>query len=220
MHMKATKRIVNFIRKTKKSDDSGVAMITAMIIGVVVMVFCLLLLMVTYILYSQSLKRVDDTQCKLIAQTCMESVRTEIVDSESDIHKYLAEQMSAGTWISIEKALVNTDENALSELVLDMVDRTVDQELALYEIQTVISYSISQSTGDDDSPGLPDDNDIYDDPEAGNGSSTDGNSSGSGQNNNGNGNVAVYIKVIVTKGPKDSPMSYCVYETECPAVTF
>lgn len=220
MHMKSTKGIVNFIKRAKKSDDSGVAMITAMIIGVVVMVFCLLLLMVTYILYEQSIKKVDDTQCRLIAQTCMESVRSEIVDSESDVHKYLADQMSNGTWISIEKALVDTDENAISELVLNMVDHTVDQELALYDIQTIISYSITQGSDDDGSPEVPDDNDIYDESGSGNGSSNGGGSSGSGQNYNGNGNVAVYIKVIVIKGPKDSPMSYCSYETECPAVTF
>ncbi len=57
------------INNKKNSDDSGVAMIFALIVGVVIMTFCLMLLMVAYTLFSQTSRVLSQSQCKILSQT-------------------------------------------------------------------------------------------------------------------------------------------------------
>lgn len=209
-------RFVNLIKKLKKTDnDSGVAMITAMIIGVVVMVFCLLLLMVTYILYSQSTNRVNEMQCKIIAQSGMEALRDEIRDSDSEIHKYLADQIEAGTWLSADAAVVNPGSEAVTELELDLVDRTDSNDLYLYDVKATLSYGLNQSDDDFVLPDIDDDND------GSSGANAGGNIGGNvGGQPAGIGNVTVHIKITVIKGPEDNPLCYITYEADYDEVSF
>ncbi|MGN0385089.1 MAG: hypothetical protein ACI4EX_04325 [Lachnospiraceae bacterium] len=81
------------IRKLHK-DDSGVAMIMALIVGVVVMAFCLSLLLVTYTLYAQTARKNAQMQCKVLAQSYVECLRTELADPDSDMVKYLQYKMT------------------------------------------------------------------------------------------------------------------------------
>ncbi len=70
-------------------DNSGVAMIVAMIVGVVVMVFCLSLLLVTYTFYAQTIKTTTNEQCKMLAQSFSETLGEDLKNPDSDICQYL-----------------------------------------------------------------------------------------------------------------------------------
>ena len=98
------KRRDRMMRKLHK-DDSGVAMIMALIVGVVVMAFCLSLLLVTYTLYSQTARKNAQMQCKVLAQSYVECLRTELADPDSDMVKYLQYKMTDtsspyGVWVA------------------------------------------------------------------------------------------------------------------------
>lgn len=84
----------------KNKNDSGVAMIFSLIVGVVIMVFCLLMLLVAYTLYSQTTRKLSQTQCKVLAQSMAEQIKDELAneagatDEPDGLRKMLKDEMS------------------------------------------------------------------------------------------------------------------------------
>ncbi len=86
------------LAKTRRllKDNSGVAMIYSLVIGIVVMIFAVMLLMVTYTLYASSSRQTGQTQCRIMADSYAECLKGELNDSESTVYKYISEQLKAG----------------------------------------------------------------------------------------------------------------------------
>lgn len=153
-------------KKNKGSlDNRGATMLMVLIVGAVVMAFCLSLLLVTYSLFAQTARQTTRLQCKLLAQSCEELLREELQQPSSDLMVYLQEQIQSGSWISEGSV---TDEETASEetpgtagvvqlpLHLDTQGETGD-----YRVSVVLTYSVNTSEdegGDEDG----DDNDDQD----------------------------------------------------------
>ena len=84
--------------KTRRllKDNSGVAMIYSLVIGIVVSIFAVMLLVVTYSLFAQSSRQTGQTQCQIMADSYAECLVDELKDKESSVYKYLIEQLNAG----------------------------------------------------------------------------------------------------------------------------
>ena len=61
-----------------RNNQSGVAMIMVLIVGAVILVFCLSLLLVTYSLFAQTSRQTTRLQCKMMAQSFSESLKEEL----------------------------------------------------------------------------------------------------------------------------------------------
>ncbi|MBR0147933.1 MAG: hypothetical protein IJM23_01910 [Lachnospiraceae bacterium] len=87
-------------------DNRGSAMITAIVVGVIMAVFCLSLLLVTYTLYAQTAKRNALIQCKYAAGSMAQLLEEELKDPTSDLNNKLEAEMRhqkddgsfTGTW--------------------------------------------------------------------------------------------------------------------------
>lgn len=137
-------------------DDSGVAMIFALIVGVVVMVFCLALLLVTYTLYAQTSRQTTLAQCKLYAQTVSETIGEELKDTDSDLNHYLKNQIESNNWC--DRLSEDMQPGAVKELMLDLTDNHAEG----YNVVVALSYEISESE-ESDEPGEGEDDDDQDD---------------------------------------------------------
>ena len=138
-------------RKKLHSDDSGVAMIMALIVGVVVMAFCLSLLLVSYSLFAQTNRKNTGLQCKLLAQSCGEMLEAELTDENSDMTKYLQykmqEESSAyGAWIA-ENETTERIEELQGKGLFTYEDLQLEIDASGYEIHLFISYK--HGAGDD-----------------------------------------------------------------------
>ena len=76
-------------------DNSGSAMVMTLIVGMVVMAFCLSLLLVAFTLFSQMNHNTIQFQCKTLAQSYLESLKTDFCNPDSDLIKYLSSKMEA-----------------------------------------------------------------------------------------------------------------------------
>lgn len=125
-------------RKVLK-DNSGVAMIYSLVIGIVVSIFAVMLLMVTYSLYASSSRQTVQTQCRIMADSYADCLKGELEDTESTVYKYISEQLKAGK----------------KEIELDLIQ---DNYTIYTHFEQVIGGT-SNSSEDDNGPVDEDDND-------------------------------------------------------------
>jgi hypothetical protein len=104
--------------KIKKMDNRGSAMITAIVAGVVMAVFCLSLLLVTYTLYAQTARRNVQIQCKYAAGNMAAQLETQLKDKESELYKGLNAEIRkqnpdgsySGTWAPVGNSSSEADD--------------------------------------------------------------------------------------------------------------
>lgn len=196
--------------KNLKKDNSGVAMIVSLIVGIVVLGFALSLLMVTYSLYAQMNRKTIGLQCKLLAQNFSEVLGKELKDDESELVAYLSEQMSAGNWISVEEAMSDSvPVGTVSKLVLDMTD----DSLGSYRIQVVFTYTLNEDNEDDDDAPEDDDQVDVDDP-SGDNPGGSGDDDPNGRPTSGMYNVTAEIKCYKGSLNENDTQSYIVIVSE------
>lgn len=209
--------------KRKQLNNSGVAMIFAVIVGVVVMVFCLSLLLVTYTLYAQSSRQTTRTQCKLFAQSFQESFGQELNDENSSLNQYLADCINDGEWISEEEAMATPSSelgSKVSELKLDMSQAVVPN----YKLTVTLSYGINES--DDEEETTEDEKDDQDEeltpgtPGEVVPDNPSGDLPGEAPGTPGNGSYTVHAKIeCVRDGFDTSDVQSYTIETEYPTVS-
>lgn len=205
-------------------DNSGVAMIVAMIVGVVVMIFCLSLLLVTYTFYTQTVKTTTNEQCKMLAQSFSETLGKDMEDPDSDICLYLGEQMKNGYWVA---SVVDEDEtlsgDQVSDLIVDMKDTP---GMGDYHISVVFSFIVNipeddENDGneeDDQDDGLTDENPSESNPGEG-GAPQDPEENGPTGPVEG-GSYCIRAKIQCYRGELSSNDVPLYIETEYPMVTF
>ncbi|MDD6658315.1 MAG: hypothetical protein PUE95_13655 [Lachnospiraceae bacterium] len=221
-----------------RNNQSGVAMIMVLIVGAVILVFCLSLLLVTYSLFAQTSRQTTRLQCKMMAQSFSESLKEELSDSSSDLAVYLGKQIRDGNWKSsmggMDEEEPEDAENpdAVSELVLNLDDSSA---LSDYHLSVTLTYSLNAA--DDEESGGGDDEDDQDDTLSGNDADSGNQQNGkqNNQQNKGTQNesregtdsenvVATYtVNALITcmRGDgNDRDTQYYVLETSYPAVSF
>lgn len=251
--MKEKKICCRFFQRKRnilRNNQSGVAMLMVLIVGAVILVFCLSLLLVTYSLFIQTSRQTTRLQCKLMAQSFSESLQEELSDSSSELSVYLGKQISEGNWKSSMDGTEEegpedvTNPDAVSELVLNLDDSAT---LSDYHLRVTLTYSLNAA--DDEEGDGGDDEDDQDNSLSGNdidsGNQQNGkqnNQQNSQQNNQQNNKqkkenqneagegtnsenaVATYtIDAVITcmRGDgSDRDSQYYVLETSYPAVSF
>lgn len=143
------------------SDDSGVAMIVVLIVGAVVMVFCLSLLLVTYTLFAQTSRQTTQLQCKLLAQSCSEMLGEEFKNPDSELSGYLSEQIENGSWIS-EDMMKGMEEGSLSPGTVSELTLNLGDEGALGDYNLTVTLTYSLNIAEDDGSGEEDEDDDQD----------------------------------------------------------
>lgn len=243
--MKKKKMCFQRNRRILRNNQSGVAMLMVLIVGAVILVFCLSLLLVTYSLFAQTARQTTRLQCKLMAQSFSESFQEELSDSSSELSVYLGKQISEGNWKSsmdgMDEEEPDDEENpdAVSEIVLNLDDASTMSD---YHLRVVLTYSLNAADEEGDGG---DDEDDQDNSLSGNdvdsGNQQNGkqnnqqNSQQNNQQNSGNQNeagegtnsenaVATYtVDAVIScmRGDgSDRDSQYYVLETSYPAVSF
>lgn len=240
--MKKKKMCFQRKRNILRNNQSGVAMLMVLIVGAVILVFCLSLLLVTYSLFAQTARQTTRLQCKMMAQSFSESLQEELSDSSSDLAVYLGEQIRNGNWKSsmdgIDEEEPDDEENpdAVSELILNLDDSST---LSDYHLSVTLTYSLNAA--DDEEGDGGEDEDDQDDSLSGNDADSgnqqngkqnnqqnnrqnEGNQNGSGEGTDPNDAVATYtVNALITcmrgDGNDRDTQSY-VLETSYPAVSF
>ncbi len=240
--MKKKKMCFQRKRNILRNNQSGVAMLMVLIVGAVILVFCLSLLLVTYSLFAQTARQTTRLQCKMMAQSFSESLQEELSDSSSDLAVYLGEQIRNGNWKSsmdgIDEEEPDDEENpdAVSELILNLDDSST---LSDYHLSVTLTYSLNAA--DDEEGDGGEDEDDQDDSLSGNDADSgnqqngkqnnqqnnrqnEGNQNGSGEGTDPNDAVATYtVNALITcmRGDgNDRDTQYYVLETSYPAVSF
>lgn len=244
--MKKKKMCFQRNRRILRNNQSGVAMLMVLIVGAVILVFCLSLLLVTYSLFAQNARQTTRLQCKLMAQSFSESFQEELSDSSSELSVYLGKQISEGNWKSsmdgMDEEEPDDEENpdAVSEIVLNLDEASTMSD---YHLRVALTYSLNAA--DDEEGDGGDDEDDQDHSLSGNdvdsGNQQNGkqnnqqNSQQNNQQNSGNQNeagegtnsenaVATYtVDAVITcmRGDgSDRDSQYYVLETSYPAVSF
>ena len=112
-----------------KLNNEGVALIYALMAGTVAMVFCLMLLMISYSLYAQVSANNSDMQLKLAAETFAEALHDDLEytgEERSSMTKYLAKE--------INNAIVGGNKEDIELIVYD------PDEMGNYCIYLLIQY--------------------------------------------------------------------------------
>lgn len=142
-------------------DNSGSAMVMTLIVGMVVMAFCLSLLLVAFTLFSQMNHNTIQFQCKTLAQSYLESLKTDFCNPDSDLIKYLSSKMEApeeGNEIWIAQ---NLPESELEELKQNGLKPYKDLYLQVdasgYTMDICMTYERTQATAEEDSENESDD---------------------------------------------------------------
>lgn len=171
-------------------NNRGVAMIYALIVGVVVMAFCLSLLLVTYTLYAQTNRQNTQLQCKLMAQTFAEQLEQDLktnVDN-SKLVEYMGASIKDNNWRSLE-AEDNMEKSVdYTKLIIDC-----DSEVAGYTYNVIFTYIIN--TADEDEEEIPGGG------ESSEGNPGDGSAGGSGDGDAENTrNCTIYSTITCRRG--------------------
>ena len=210
-----------FRRRTVRNSNAGVAMVTVLIVSAIVMVFCLSLLLVTYTLFAQTSRQVAQLQCKLLAQSMFETLGEELENPDSELTKYLGDQIKDGYWISQNAPAAEAEnpaaEDAIEELLLDLDD---GEALGEYQISVTLTYSLNLA--DDDGSSEGDEKDDQDPDSSGQeGELPEGNPNEEGkQTEAGNGSYAVKASICCMRGDgKDRDAQSYTVEAEYPAVS-
>lgn len=196
-------------------------MLMVLIVGAVVLVFCLSLLLVTYSLFAQTSRQITRLQCKLLAQSFSESLGEELKDPASGLSVYLKEQIQNGYWISGE-ASQSMDESssesaAVSELLMNM-----DDEAALGDYHVTVALTYSVNVADDEGGDEGEEGDDQDPNLGGEAGSGEGPGPTAGEDPGASGttySIQATVKCVRGDG-SDRDAQYYVIETVYPAVSF
>lgn len=142
-------------------QNQGVAMIVAMIVGVVIMAFCLSMLLVTYTLFTQTSRQTTQLQCKLLAQSYVETMTKEFEKKpeDSELLTYLGERIKAtdnSKWIPMDEADENNPETGITEISFLFDDSSISGDFN-YAIRTTFTYESNEVDDDEDGGGIDDD---------------------------------------------------------------
>ncbi len=132
-------------------------MITAIVAGVVMAVFCLSLLLVTYSLYAQTAKRNELIQCKYAAGNMAQQLQKQLLDRDSDLVRGLGAEIRKqnpdggymGTW-----APAGTSSSEADELIEYKLDYKGSEDiLRSYDFDVSFKYvrlgeSVSDAGGE------------------------------------------------------------------------
>ncbi|MGN0151750.1 MAG: hypothetical protein ACI39Q_04685 [Wujia sp.] len=216
-------------RNIMRLDNSGVAMIVVLVIGVIVLAFCLSLLLVTYTLFSQSSRQVTRLQCKMLAQSASETLGSELEDADSALIAYLKKQIDAGYWVSEGQVNDADDEtsgsDAVTELVLNLDD---DNATGAYNLTATLTYTLNVT--DDEGGDEGSDEDDQDDDTKGGTTGNEGNKGNANEpsdtpadipdNTAGNGSYSIKAVIKCMRGDgTDRDVQYYVVETTYPSVS-
>lgn len=162
---------MNRLKKAWKqcNNNDGVAMVVALVVGVVIMVFCLSMLLVTYTLFAQTSRQTTQLQCKLLAQSYSEALDKEFSKKaeDSELQKYLADMIKDGSWMSEDDDSEEAGPGSYSEVTME-IDQSASNVAVGYTIVTTFTYENNDSEEDDEPlPGTDDDDqdDTGNDPE-------------------------------------------------------
>ena len=101
------------LRQFHKEENRGSAMIVAIVVSMVVVVFCLSLLLVSYALFSSSVRRVTQNQCRELSKTISIEIEKElttpaytsfdmqkqdVTDGKNLLWQYLRYNVCQGNW--------------------------------------------------------------------------------------------------------------------------
>lgn len=93
-----TKKEVSSFAKNIRvlNNNRGSAMITALVVGLVILAFCLSMLLVSYTLFAQTSRQNTQLQCKNIAQSFSEELKSELEDGKNaELTEYLKSEIGA-----------------------------------------------------------------------------------------------------------------------------
>lgn len=122
-----------------KLNNEGVALIYALMAGTVAMVFCLMLLMVSYSLYTQVSGNNSSMQLRYAAETFSEALRADLEEADT------AKRSSMAKYISDElNRIITTGTDAEKKNGIELV--VYDQSMGNYCIYTLISYDTELTT--------------------------------------------------------------------------
>lgn len=211
--------------KTAGSDNSGVAMLVVLIVGVVIMVFCLSLLLVTYTLFSQSSRKMTQQQCKILAQSVSEAIGEELKKPDSELCIFLKKQMDSGYWVS-EETLKDFEEDTQPVNMVSELELRLDAGASTGDYSVIVFLSYSLNLADDDGSDEGNEDDDQDDnpkgDESANVSNIANNAESSGEENSTSGNNSYSIRLTVkcVRGDaSDKDVQSYTIETIYPAVS-
>lgn len=168
-------------------NNRGIAMITALVVGVVVLMFCLSMLVICYSLYAETNRKSGQIQCKEMAQ----SVAVELKDTfkkDCELTQFLKDQIRSGSWEASEDS-DSFDYNYNMTLQLSG-DGDVSDICKFNTVLVELCYvedSDSGSSDDNDAGGSND------------GGSNDGGSNDAGAPNKG-GIYRIYARITCARG--------------------
>ncbi|MCR5420190.1 MAG: hypothetical protein K6E98_04210 [Lachnospiraceae bacterium] len=135
-------------RKRLKLNNEGVALIYVLIAGTVAMIFCLMLLMVSYNLFTQVSGNTADIQMKLAAETFEEALRSELEAApDSTMVKYINEQIQESEKAKIEADKAGTDYEAepINLLIYYDGEYKDNNSMGNYCIYLTLEYEVADS---------------------------------------------------------------------------
>lgn len=150
-----------------KDDNRGVALVYALVIGTVVMTFALMLLLVTYTLFTQASRQTTNIQCKLLAESFGQNLELQLEDTDSEMYKYIKASvydpltdtdMTESYWVptNMKTELLPATYTTVKRMVLKD-----EPALGYYKIYLTLSYESYLADGEDnDLDTLEDDNEL------------------------------------------------------------
>lgn len=128
------------IKTSALRNNRGVAMIYGLIVGMVVMVFCLSLILVTYTLFAQVNRKNSQLQCKMLAQTFAEELANDLMkNDDSELKEYMGTAIKAKSWKSLDEMSQNPSDTDYTKLIVDC-----DSETG-YTYNVVFTYIINSA---------------------------------------------------------------------------
>lgn len=155
-------KVISRLKRAYKLADNnqGVALVVVMIIGAVVMAFCLSMLLVAYTFFAQTSRQTTQLRCRILAQSYSEVLGEEFnkKSEDSELLQYLGENIREKKWIAVDSEADSDMTGTTEELVL-AVDQSTSNIAVGYTITTTFTYEDSDDADDDNESGIIDDDD-------------------------------------------------------------
>ncbi len=136
-------------------DNRGSAMITAIVVGVVMMIFALSLLLLSYTLYAQTAKRTLQIECKYVAGETVLEMERELQDKDSQLYQELKAQLltkddltGAYTGMWVPEGLITAE--GTDTMSYKLKGSLGDDPLSDYDIQVDFILKNVGSSSDDE----------------------------------------------------------------------
>lgn len=159
---KMLKRLKTGQKKFEK-DNRGAALLYSLIVGTVILAFCLSMLFVCYTLFAQTSRRTKSLQSKILAQSYMDSLKEEFKKdvADSPLQEELANRIKDGKWVAANSESV--PDGSDTEIVMSLDTNTLEAN-SNFMIMTTFSFEANVS-GDDSLSLKPIDQDDQDEEE-------------------------------------------------------